>query len=371
MNPSRVLWLLVSAALLPACSSSPAGGGEDLSTGVDLLAATPGCGDPRASPTMDCGTLSWATSAVKSRKRNHQVSVVAETAAGPFLYVAGGFDRMVVAFANVDRMAIGADGSLGEPVGVAPLPVRMGGFTGAVAGNAFVVGGGMGLSGVVDTSFSAAIQPDGSLAPWKAGGSVLHPRMHPAGFASGQTVYVLGGFSDPDVWDDVVRATVQADGRLSAWTVAGKLPGPRSHFSASLVDGYVFIAGGVQASALQNPPFLVDVARGRLAGDGTLGEWTAMPDMPIGLATHASFFYGGYLYVGGGINQDPAQTDAVIRAPILPDHSLGAWENAASLPVARGHVHQLPVHGNHVYSVAGAIDFNLASTDEIDVGTFQ
>jgi hypothetical protein len=95
-----------------------------------------------------------------------------------------------------------------------------------------------------------------------------------------------------------------------------------------------------------------------------------MPSLPVALATHASFFYGGYLYAGGGIN-DTGQEKRVWRAPIGGDFTLGPWESVASLPIARGHVHQLPVLGNHVYSVAGAIDFSLDSTGEIDVGTFQ
>jgi hypothetical protein len=44
---------------------------------------------------------------------------------------------------------------------------------------------------------------------------------------------------------------------------------------------------------------------------------------------------------------------------------------AKPLLIARGHVHQFPLFKAHVYSVAGAIDFNLTSTDEIDVGSFQ
>ncbi len=93
--------------------------------------------------------------------------------------------------------------------------------------------------------------------------------------------------------------------------------------------------------------------------------------MPTGLATHSSFFYGGYLYVGGGIDNAPAEEKRVWRAPVNADHTLGAWEQTVSLPIARAHVHQLPIFGNHVYSFSGAIDFNLDSTDQIDIGTFQ
>jgi hypothetical protein len=202
---------------------------------------------------------------------------------------------------------------------------------------------------------------------------VVHPRMHGGAFVSGSTIYILGGFDDPSVWSDAVKATVQPDGTVSAWTSAGALPGPRSHFSVVRVGEYVYLAGGLAKSAYQNPPGLTDVSRAHLAADGTLESWTPMTSLPVPLATHASFFYGDYLYVVGGISlgSAAAQEKRVWRAAVATDGSLGAWEKAADLLVARGHVHQVPMLGDHVYSVGGAIDFNLTATGEIDVGTFQ
>jgi hypothetical protein len=139
----------------------------------------------------------------------------------------------------------------------------------------------------------------------------------------------------------------------------------------SLLDGYAYITGGLAKSALTNPPNLKSVTRARLLDDGSLGEWTDMPPLPGGLATHAAFSYGGYLYVGGGIDDLPAQTRTVYRAPIGPDHAVGSWEKVAKLPKGRSHVHQLPVLHGHVYSVAGSIDFNLNSTKDIVIGSFE
>ena len=138
----------------------------------------------------------------------------------------------------------------------------------------------------------------------------------------------------------MVSATVSPAGTLSPWTTVGMLPGPRSHFSVSLLDGYIYLTGGLDVSAFQNPPNLPDVVRAQIAADGTVGPWTTLTPLPVPLATHASFFYGGYLYVGGGISgtTDPLQENRVWRAPIAADHTLGAWELAAPLLIARSHV---------------------------------
>jgi hypothetical protein len=326
------------------------------------------CLDANASHA-GCGTLSWMTSSVRSRPRNHHLTFLGSSDAGTFLYVIGGVNGTVIA-THVDRIPIAGDGSLGPSVVDTSIPVAAGGNAGGLVSKAIVLTGGMTNGGVSAASYSSVIGDNGALAPWKTGPVMPHGRMHAGAFVAGDNLYVLGGFNHPLVWDDVSRAIVQADGTISAWIPAGTLPGPRTHFAVTLVDGYVFITGGLNLSPYGDPPLLSEVSRGRLAADGTVGEWTSMPALPVGLCTHSSFYYGGFLYVGGGIS-GMIQEKRFWRAPLGADHVLGAWEPAADLPVARGHVHQLPMYGKHIYSVSGAIDFDLHSTEDIEIGTFQ
>lgn len=360
---------LCLALLLFGCSSNPpaTSNAEAPDGGGDAAAADAGyCRSLAADPT--CGKLAWATSPTKSRLRNHHFSTIVETKSGPFLYVAGGAEGQAT-LGDVDIAPLGADGSIGAWTKGPALIQPVGGMTGGVISNVIVIAGGMGRK-VTDLAYSAVIGDDGSLGAWKAAGSTHQKRMHPGSVVSGENIYVIGGFNDPNVWDDVVRASVSPDGTVSAWTPAGKMPGPRSHFGTALVDGFVYLTGGLDESALGGPPVLDTVLRATLTPDGTLAEWTEMKKLPVGVATHANFFFGGYLYVVGGITS-AAHENGVWRAPINADHTLGTWEDAPKLPTARGHVHQVPILGNRVYSVAGALDFDLNSTDHIDIGTFQ
>jgi len=381
--------VLTSLIFASACSSQPtadkpgAGTGADASTQDAVVDAAPdgppayiACVSAEAVDAgADCGTLSWVKSPVAAaRPRNHHLSEVVQTKSGPFLYELGGFN-VSSTFANVDRAAINPDGSLGAWAAQAAMPSGLGGFTGGAVGNVMVIAGGEYSSvTITDLSYSAVVQDDGSIAAWRTWGTIGHPRMHAGSFIQGNTIYVLGGFQDNTVWSDIVKATVQPDGTVSAWTTAGQLPGPRSHMSVSRVGKYVYITGGMAISAYQNPPALTDVSRAEIAADGTLGSWTTMTALPYGVATHASFVYGGYLYFGGGIYDTSITANEekrVWRAAIDAAGAIGAWEQVASLQIARGHVHQLPLFENHVYSVAGAIDFNLTATSELDIGTFQ
>jgi len=195
--------------------------------------------------------------------------------------------------------------------------------------------------------------------------------MHAGAFTYGDSMYVLGGFDHPDVWDDVIRATLSKDGKLSAWTPAGKLPAPRTHLSVSIIGRHVFVAGGMAESPYGGPPAQPDVFRARIQDDGSLGEWVPTTPLPVPLMTQASFYYGGYLYVAGGIDDDPSVSRHVWRAPLDAERMLGVWEEVAPMPVSRAHVHQMPVFGNHVYATGGAKDFDLRAYGEVHVGTFE
>lgn len=327
------------------------------------------CEEGDATPASDCGTLAFTKSPVASRPRNHHVTLIAPTGSGNLLYAIAGVNADLP-IDNVDIVPIEADGSLGKWVVGRPIPVPTGGHVGGFVSGVLVIAGGN-TGTITDLSYSSVLNPDGSLGPWKVQDSVGHPRMHAGSFTKGDTMWVLGGFNDQSVWSDIVSATVEPDGTVSSWKPAGSLPGPRSHFSLTLVDDYVYITGGLDMSAYDDPPDLQDAWRGQIQADGTVGAWTKLTDLPVAEATHASFFYGGYLYVCGGINNVPEQEDRCWSAPVEADHSLGKFEEVASLLIARGHVHQLPVLGGMVYSIAGAIDFNLNSTTEIDIGSFE
>lgn len=330
--------------------------------------AGPSCTDPTTAPDAPCGALSWTASATASRKRNHHTTFVVPNDDGTAWLVAAGGVNGAQVLGDVDVAPLASDGTVGAFTSSAKLPKYVGGHTGALSGRTIVIGGGNSLSGFSNSVYSANVAADGTISAWTMGPSLPHAGMHGGAFAKDGAVTMMGGYAGGQVWDYIVRATVAPDGTVGAWAPAGQLPHQRSHFSVNEVDGYVFITGGLDQPATSNPPVLKDTLRARIASDGTLTEWTPQTDLPDAICTHSGFFWGGYLYVVGGID-DASQLKKVYRAPIV-NHALGAWEAVADLPLARGHVHQVPVFAGHVYSVSGAIDFDLNSTDQIFVGSF-
>ena len=370
---SKVTWGVLVWGMFAGCpGAGPVGALEDGGTDAGVPdAGVIACGDVRSTPQMACGTLSWSASPTASRPRNHHFTFISETPAGAYLFALGGAEDGLI-MSNADSAPLSADGQVGAWKRTTGLPIKMAGMTGGVVSHLLLLAGGtVKDSGEVsDQAYSAFVLDDGSLGAWSNAGSTLHRRMHPAGFTRGNQFYVLGGFDAPNVWDDVVRATVNDDGSVSAWEPAGKLPGPRTHLSVAYVDGYVFITGGANSAFASDPP-LDEVKRAKLDDDGKISEWVDMPNLPVKVVTHSSFFYGGYLYVAAGINAAMEHEKRVWRAPMGADHSLGAWDAVADLPLPRGHVHQVPIFKTHVYMVSGAVDFMLNSTPQIAVGTFR
>ena len=302
------------------------------------------------------------------------MSVIAQTSSGPFLYSVAGVDNDAP-IGNVDRAPINPDGTLGDFTALTSIPRATGGMTGAIVNNVIVFAGGSRGVAVTDQAYSAVIQSDGSLGPWNTAGLVGNFRMHPGSIVSGTTMYVMGGFNDPNVWDDIVSANVSADGTVTSWVAAGKLPAPRSHCSVTLHAGSIYLAGGLDKSAFQNPPALSSVFQGQILADGTIGNWIAYTRILARkrVHRHASFLLRRISlcrwWHRRAVGYAARTKCGARRSP--PIISLGAWEEVAPLGIARGHVHQFPVFGNHVYSVGGAITEDLKSTDEIDIGTFQ
>lgn len=333
------------------------------------------CRAPGTSPDAGCGTLSWAESSTMVRPRNHHSSALVEVDAGAFLYVVGGGSgNSLQGF--VDRAKLNDDGSIGAFEQLPQqLPMGLGGATGALLHRVLVISGGTTIFAVSDKSHFAQVKDDGSLSAFFPAGSIGHPRMHPASVVRGDFVYVLGGFRDPEVWDDVVKAQWYPNETLGPWNPGGTLPGRRTHMAATRVGDVVYLTGGLDQSPYGGPPSLKTVSRGSFDANGDLGSWASMPELPVALATHASAHWGGWLYVMGGISQSATGTSdqekRVWRAAIGDDFGLSAWEGVAGLPVARGHVHDLPIFKNHLYSIAGAVDFSLGSTGAIQIGTFQ
>ena len=144
-------------------------------------------------------------------------------------------------------------------------------------------------------------------------------------------VYVFGGFDGSGGVNTVFSAPIDSSGNVGEWMGQGNTPMPVPLYGSAAVvyNGYVFIIGGGDTSDPTNGHATQEVYSAPL-NDGIVGDWTALSTiLPIGLLFHTATASNGYVYVMGGVANDPDgnqfSSSAVFSAQLNNDGTLGVW----------------------------------------------
>jgi hypothetical protein len=192
---------------------------------------------------------------------------------------------------------------------------------------------------------------------WSAGPALTQGRDHHATFmvnAAGRDfLYVAGGTNYKELFDDVVRARINADGTLAAWEAAGAYPQKLGGTSVAVADSFVVLTGGqiAQDGNMRALKRIADTYVARIQPDGRLGAWTAAPPLPAARFHHPALHHKGWIYVVGGQGEKEAEA-GIFAAKLNPDGTITEWTNARALPRARSH-HAAFVYENNLYVVGG------------------
>lgn len=82
-------------------------------------------------------------------------------------------------------------------------------------------------------------------------------------------------------------------------------------------------------------------------------ETTPLPDIR---QMHGAAVLGDYLYVFGGNKNPEGYTQSVIKAPINPDGSVGAWSDTTPLPSRRAYIPNSTLALNDIVYIIGGLD---------------
>lgn len=101
---------------------------------------------------------------------------------------------------------------------------------------------------------------------------------------------------------------------------------------------------------------------------GAVGAWTALTSsLPQPLYGMSATVHNGYLYVAGGVDSSGAPVNAVYSAPVNTDGTLGAWTTSANpLPTATAFGNMF-VFGGVIYYIDGDQNSFIPPNDQ-DVG---
>jgi len=307
--------------------------------------------------------------------RDHHVSFAFDVDGVSRLYVMGGAFHMTEGVTSYEHATIAADGTVStfveSPIGVGVFSLGAGlasTDTIAVATGGLRSGGaGLVTSARVDIIVGNA---DGTLT-FSQGPDLPFASFHgSAVFVNGRVYQVGGLINDDDNTDRVVSAALAADGTLSAWREETALPYVLSHHGLVSDGASLVVIGGITGSPIDGESH-DEVLRASLQADGSVGAFTQAATLPYKLSIPAVALVDGTLYAIGGLVDNADVSNEVLRAAIDTD-AIGAFSTVKLMPDARMHVHQAPVVGDRFYLAGGAsLDGGAhVSHDTVFVGTF-
>ena len=143
-------------------------------------------------------------------------------------------------------------------------------------------------------------------ATWRAAGTITQPVRYPAVTASNGAVYIIGGVTSAGTDTTAVQ---RYDPKTGTTTVIGQLPAPTSHASAVALGTSIYVLGGFVNNTVSNQVIRVDLGTGAVSQAGTL---------PAPLSDAAVATIGSSAYLAGGQGPDSAPVTAVYVLTLAP-----------------------------------------------------
>ena len=224
-----------------------------------------------------------------------------------------------------------------------------------VTNNRVYLLGGMVVSGLFSTVYTATINPDGTLGTWVTGAPLPFTIYASQAIVTNNRVYLLGGYINGTRSSSVYTAPINADGTLGTWVIDAPLPGTISFSQAIVTNSRVYLLGGRVNNAISSTVYTAPINP-----DGTLGAWVTDTPLPNIIQNTQAIVTNNRVYLLGR-DDGYIISSTVYTAPINPDGTLGVWVTDTPLPytIAKS---QAIVTNNRVYLIGGVVNDIFSST---------
>ena len=295
-----------------------------------------------AAPLIRGALSAWSAAGDTSAARMGNCTV----AYGGFLYALGGNTT------SVEAAQVSTPGTVGPWTAVTSLPQPIDRPACAVANGRIYVIGGLNGSTPLDQALYAQINPNGTLGAWTSTSKPATARFAAAALAVNGKLYVAAGSPWPVTvsYSDVQVAAINADGSLAPFQPTASLAHPRDEFGLLAQGGFLYAIGGFDRAATTA---MSSVERARINDDGTLGAWAAAA--PLGTPRYAGYYgaLDGQLYAVGGVTGTTTNLADGVVAGVNLDGSLTGWASVGAVfpaPLENG---MGAVYNGRLYAVGG------------------
>lgn len=257
---------------------------------------------------------------------------------------------------TVERAKLLPNGELGPWEFTSTMTTRRSLHSGASWQNVVYFGGGaVGNFDRLDT-VEMAVENGGVLGPFQPTASMNISRVGHSFVRHNDCLYSIGGVTgfSVELSTEVTRINTTT-GELIGWTVlptANNLPRSTFNTQAAQTDTHVYLG---QNGGATDPMLMAE-----FGPNCTLGPWQETGD-PFPAVFDAAAIAGDRIYVTGGspfvLSHPRERGMRVISAEILPDGSLGSWEDEPDLTQERESP-KMAVLGPFIYTIGGQVPFN-------------
>jgi N-acetylneuraminic acid mutarotase len=153
------------------------------------------------------------------------------------------------------------------------------------------------------------------------------PVENPAVVAHEGQLYLFGGSTAP--FSGAVSSVGRYDPATDVWTPLHPMPTPRGGATAQVLDGRIFVVGGMDDTG-----FSLDTVE---VYDPVTDSWSSAPPLLVRRDNPASAVVGGALYLFGGRtrNSNGSVVDGALKSVEVLVPSLGVWQLRAEMPTGR------------------------------------
>lgn len=242
----------------------------------------------------------WASPAVGSAGGASDPTIITS---GNWLITLGGTLAGTAAAASAFTVGYpGGGDQLGNTVPQPSLPLAVSGAAAATTTDTIVVAGG--LPTPTDTAITANVytaswdSTNGQIGAWAAQTPLPQTLSGASAAASGETVYICGGFNAGGTFLATVYHTTISNGQIGTWLAGPSLPVALFGAAVAAVGDLLVVAGGELAGGAESTATYYAA----INSDGSLGAWQTGPPVPIGVFSfNTTAWDGGLILIGGEV----------------------------------------------------------------------
>ncbi len=224
----------------------------------------------------------------------------------------------------------------------ASMPTARNGQTGVAVGDkVYVIGG----EPRAQASLPTVEAYDPATDTWTQKANMPTRRTFACAAAANGKIYIFGGIiagepADPD-WN--TRIVEEYDPPMDHWTRKADMPTPRAGAAAAVVDGKIYVVGGVSGGLLNQPVGAVEEY------DPATNTWTRKVDMPTPRVFLSVTAVGDRIYAIGGM----AYASAVFSTVEEYHPATNTWTSDPGMPTAR-YMHATCAVNGKIYAIGGS-----------------